>query len=88
MRYAIVLALLLAAGTALAGDTYRFSRGVVTVGDATGAVIQRAGQPNRIVQLENRLGAAMGEKWEYYIDGKTVILTIKDSKVSSIEEVR
>jgi len=88
MRYAFAFALLLAAGTALAGDTIRFSKGVVSVGDATGAVIQRAGQPNRIVQLENGFGAAAGERWEYYVDGKTVILTIRGGKVVSIEEVR
>lgn len=89
MRYAFALALLLAAGTALAGDTYRFSKGVVTVGDSTGTVVQKAGrQPDRTVQLENRLGAAMGERWEYYESGKTVMITISGGKVVSIEEVR
>ena len=88
MRYAIVLALLLATGTALAGDTYRFSRGVVTVGDSTGTVMQKAGEPSRVVQLQNGFGAGVGERWEYFIDGKTVMLTIRGGKVISIEEVR
>lgn len=89
MRYAFALVLMLAAGSAMAGDTYRFDRGVVVVGDSTGTVAQKAGRkPDRVIQLENRLGAAMGERWEYYERGKTVILTIRGGKVESIEEVR
>lgn len=88
MRFKLVLVLMLAAGLAFAGDTYRFAKGVVTVGDSTGAVIQRAGQPDRIVQLENKLGAAMGERWEYYISGKTVMLTFRGGVLQSIDDVR
>lgn len=88
MRFALALALLLAAGTALAGDTYAFSRGVVTVGDGPGAVMQRAGKPDRIVQLENGYGGAVGERWEYYLSGKTVSLTFRGGKLVSIDETR
>jgi hypothetical protein len=87
MRFAIALVLMLAAGMAMAGETHRFAKGVVTVGDGTGAVMQRAGKPDRVVQLENGFGAAMGERWEYYQGGKTVILTFRGGVVVSIEEV-
>jgi hypothetical protein len=89
MRFAFALALMLAAGTAVAADTYRFDRGVIAVGDSTGTVVQKAGrQPDRIVQLENRLGAASGERWEYYERGKTVLIIIRGGQVQSIEDVR
>lgn len=89
MRFAFALVLMLVAGSTMAADTYRFDRGVVTVGDSTGTVVQKAGrQPDRVVQLENRLGAALGERWEYYERGKTVLITIRSGKVESIEDVR
>ena len=69
-------------------DMYRFRDGVVTDGDSVAALIKRAGQPNRIVQLENRYGAAIGERWDYYIDDKLVSFEIYDGKVHSITEAR
>lgn len=88
MRFALALALMLATAAAFAADTYSFSRGVVSVGDGTGAVMQRAGKPDRVIQLENSLGAAIGERWEYYVSGKTVALTFRGGVVTSIEEFR
>lgn len=87
MRFAFALVLMLAAGSAMAADTYRFDKGVVVVGDGTGQVIQRAGQPARTTVIENRNGAAIGERWEYYVRGKTVIITFSQGKVVSIEQV-
>ena len=70
---ALVLALALAVGPALAGETYRFERGVVSVGDGVAALVQKSGrQPDRIVTLENSRGAAVGERWEYYLRDKQV----------------
>ncbi|MGL6205720.1 MAG: hypothetical protein ACRC2X_15510 [Giesbergeria sp.] len=86
LTWALSLALATAAGAAWAADTYRFDRGVISVGDSTGALINKGGQPSRIVQLENRLGAAVGERWEYHLRGKTVSFEIHGGKVSRIDE--
>ena len=88
MRWFLSIALVLCCGVACAGDTYRFSKGVVTVGDTIAALIERAGKPDRTVQLENRFGAAEGEKWEYYLPGgKMVTFWIdSDSRIYAIDE--
>lgn len=85
----LALALALSWGNAPAADlvSYRFERGVVTTGDSTGALIERAGRPDRTVQLENRYGAGVGERWEYFRrEGKVVAFVIRDSRVVSIDE--
>jgi hypothetical protein len=87
-RFTIALAVLLAAvaGPAFAGDSYRFDRGVVAVGDSVAALRARAGAPDRIVQLETRAGGAAGERWEYYVDGKLVAFYVHGGYISSIDE--
>ena len=58
-------------------------------GDSPGTVVRKAGrQPDRIVQLENRRGAAVGERWEYYLDNKQVNFEIRGGRVVDIQEVR
>ena len=89
MRWiAAVLLMLALASPAWAFDTYRFGARVVAVGDSTGKLVQAAGQPTRIVQLENEYGAVVGERWEYDIDGKTVGFTLHDGKIARIDEGR
>ena len=80
--------LLLAAIPAQAFDTFTFPRGVVSVGNGTGALLQRGGQPDRIVTLENSRGAAVGERWEYYLRDKQVNFTVTDGRITRVEEVR
>jgi len=87
-RIAAVFLMLVLASPAWAFDTYRFDARVIAVGDSTGKLVQAAGQPSRIVQLENEYGAVVGERWEYDIDGKTVGFTIHDGKVERIDESR
>lgn len=87
-RLLIGLCLAALCGVAFAGDTYRFDKGVVLVGDSVAALVKRAGQPDRIVQLENGYGAGMGERWEYYQHDKTVAFVIRDSRVVEIDEVK
>lgn len=83
----IVLAL--AAIPALAADTFRFDRGVVSVGDSVATLVQKAGrQPDRIVTLENARGAAVGERWEYYLRDKQVNFSTRDGRIVRIEELR
>lgn len=84
---AVILSFALAA-PAQAFDTYRFDARVVAVGDSTGRLVQAAGQPARVVQLQNEFGAVTGERWEYDIDGKTVGFTIRNGKVERIDESR
>lgn len=86
-RIAIALLLALACGAALA-DSYRFGNGLVVDGDSVAALVKRAGQPTRIVTLENKFGAAVGERWDYFIDGKLVSFEISGGVVRSITETR
>lgn len=88
MRWLLALVLTVALADAIAGETYRFDRGVVSVGDSTGALIQRAGEPSRKAPIENRFGAKLGERWEYDLRGKSVSFVIRDGKIQSIEEQR
>lgn len=85
-RIALALALVCLCATAHASDTYRFRNGVVSVGDSVAALIQRAGQASRVVQLENNQGAAIGERWEYYFGEKLVAIELQGGRVVSISE--
>ncbi len=86
MRRIILTVVLLCLCAAASAATYRFRNGVVTEGDSVAAVMQRAGKPDRIVQLENEYGAGVGERWEYYFGSKLVALVISGGKVISISE--
>lgn len=88
MRIILAGLLALAAFQAHAFDTFAFPKGVVSKGDSTAALIQRAGQPDRIVTLENHRGAAVGERWEYYLRDKQVNFTITGGRVTRVEELR
>ena len=87
MRRATVLVL----GMALAGAAWADSISVgtpISDGDAVGIVFEVQGKPDRTVQLENKFGAGLAERWEYYRDGKTISIVIAGSKVVSITEIR
>jgi hypothetical protein len=88
MRPALIaFCLFVLSGVAIASDTFRFSGGVVSVGDSIAALVQRAGKPDRTVQLENAYGSGVGERWEYYLPGgKLVMFTIRGSRVVAIDE--
>lgn len=86
MRRIILTIILLCVCAAASAATYRFRNGVVTEGDSVAAVIQRAGKPDRIVQLQNEYGAGVGERWEYYFGNKLVSLELSGGKVISISE--
>lgn len=89
MRY-IVAALLMVVfvGPVCASDSVTFGYKVITIGDGVGRVYEVAGKPDRVVTLQNRFGAAVGERLEYYRDGKTTMITIRSGQVVAIEEVR
>lgn len=69
-------------------DSLAFGSRLVTTGDGAGKVMEVAGKPDRIVQLETKYGGAAGERWEYYRDGKTIMIEFHQGKVTSIIEVR
>ncbi|RDZ27901.1 DUF2845 domain-containing protein [Lysobacter silvisoli] len=91
MRSKILLAALLGLAWTLpvwASDSIAFGNRVLVLGDAVGQVYQLAGTPDRIKRIENKRGAEVGERFEYYRDGKTILITIRDGRVAAIEEVR
>lgn len=85
-----VLALLLTVGlwTPAMADSISVGNRVVSDGDAVGIVFEVLGKPDRTVDIENRFGAALGERWEYYRDGKTISIIVAGSKVLSITETQ
>lgn len=87
-KIAFACLLFLASLPAVAAETIAFGNRVLAVGDATGKVIEVAGKPDRVVQEESKFGGATGERWEYYRDGKTIVITLRSSKVTRIEELR
>lgn len=86
-KIVLAIALLSLSAVALA-DSYRFSGGLVMDGDSVATLIKRAGQPSRIVPLENKFGANVGERWDYYIDDKLVSFYVSGGRVTSISESR
>ena len=80
-------ALLLAFATAsAAADTLTIGTRVLIDGDSVGRVYQLLGRPDRIVDEETGFGGGFGERFEYYRDGQTIRITIRDGKVDSIEQ--
>jgi hypothetical protein len=73
---------------ASAFDTVTFGLRVISVGDNIAKVYDVAGQPNRIVQLENKYGAGVGERLEYFVGTKLVQITIANGRVVRIDEIR
>jgi len=86
MRSLILIALL-ATAPAFA-DSISMGGKLITNGDGPGKVMQVAGKPDRVVPLETSYGGLVGERWEYYRDGKTIQIEIYDGKVRSIVETR
>lgn len=86
-RWSVLAAGLLLALAAHAEDSVRFGSKVVSLDDSEAKVYQAAGQPTRVVQLQNRYGAADGYRLDYVTDRKTVQITIRGGRVVDIEEV-
>lgn len=82
---AIVLALLAIPAFA---DSIRFGDKLLTDGDSAAKVKQVAGDPDAIEPIQNKFGATLGERWQYYRDGKTITFTIVQGKVTAIVETR
>ena len=88
MRSLVLAAGLLAAGLAVAAETYRSGTRVITVGDSTARLVQIVGAPTIKETIETPQGGGEGERWQYAVDGKTVTFEIRNGKVASIDERR
>lgn len=83
--FAVAAAVLLAMGATQA-KSVTFGSKLVVVGDTTGDVLNVAGKPDRIVDVQNRKGAVIGERFEYFRRGKTIALEIRNGKVTAVSE--
>ena len=88
MRHFILIAALLLATLPAFADSIAIGGRLITTGDGAGKAMDVAGKPDRIVQLETKYGGAAGERWEYYRDGKTLMIEFHAGKVTSITETR
>jgi hypothetical protein len=84
MRTLVLVFLLVLSGAAAAG-TATFGSRVLVEGDSMARVFEVAGKPDRIVQLENKFGGAVAERFEYYRDGKTISVTVSGGRVQRID---
>ena len=69
-------------------DTLAVDGKVLVDGDSVAKVHQLLGQPDRIVQNQTRFGGVVSETYEYFFDGKTVRVEIRDGEVAAIDEAR
>lgn len=89
MRLALILVLaLVVAPPAMATDTLAVGTKVLVTGDPIGRVYELLGKPDRVVELENRYGAALAERLEYFRDGKTIQIVIQGGRIIAITEIR
>lgn len=81
----LILALLLATPLAVHAQdhTHRCGQAVIAVGDPM-TKLKRCGDPWRVVQLENRLGAAVAERWEFETQRGVVLITVQGGRVTQI----
>lgn len=84
----VILAILFVVCSPSFGDSYRFGSKVLSDGDPIGRVHELAGNPDRTVRLTDDYGVQVGERWEYYRDGKTISITISNGRVTRITELR
>ena len=78
---------LLLCTSVFASDMYRFGSRLLVVGDPVSKLIDLAGEPFYKEPIQNEYGAYEGERWQYNEGNSTVTFVIKESKVSSIEQV-
>ena len=76
------------AGVSDCRGAHRSSDGrLIDAGTSEARVMKSMGAPDRYIQLENKYGAAVGERWVYYIDGinaRTVNINLSGGVVTSV----
>lgn len=85
-----ILASLIATSAAAVncGETHRFGQKLVRAGDSERRVIESAGRPDLVRQLENRRGGAAGYRMDYYERGQTVQIYVSGGVVTRICRIR
>lgn len=74
----VVLALLAAPAFA---QSVKFKAGTVSIGDSVERLLKVAGKPERIEPFP---GMPAFKRYEYFSDGRSVSVTVKDGKVTGI----
>jgi len=69
-------------------DTYRVGSRLIHTGDSASELLALLGQPGYKEPIETRAAGLLGERWQYQLDGKTVMFTIRAGRVSHIDEIR
>jgi len=87
VRQILAFALLATLSFAAFAQSVAFGNKILRVGDPVGRVFEVAGQPSRTVPVENKFGAREGERLEYFLGNKTVLITVRDGKVTQVQEV-
>lgn len=88
MRAPIFAVLLTLYWSLTASDTIAFGNCIVSVGDSVGRAYEVAGKPDRVVQLDTPQGGEAGQRFEYFLRGTAVLITVQGGRVVEIEEVR
>ena len=84
MRMAATLLLTLLLASPAWADTLTVGSRVLSDGDSTGKVYDLLGKPDRVVENQNAFGGVVSERFDYYHDGKTIQIEIRDGTVKSI----
>jgi hypothetical protein len=102
MRTILIAGLFAFAATAHASSTLRVGNRVLTAGDSTERVTELLGKPSskshrhsshassrrsRGTRVTNNADQA-GEQWRYRRDGRSIVVTIVDGRVSDIDDQR
>lgn len=89
MKFRWLLLTSLALSTlAQAFDTYRVGSHLLSVGDSVSALVGTLGQPLYKEPVESRFGGYIADRWQYRLDGKAVMFTIRGGRIERIEEIR
>lgn len=81
---ALAAALSASPAHATSASSERCGSSVITIGDPITKVRNACGEPWRIVDLQNRFGASIGERWEYERTNGLAQFVIQGGKVVGI----
>ena len=84
----ITFCILLALSSAALADSIRIGTHIIATGDSAGHVIELVGKPDRKSHAgkTKKKGESAGERWEYYRDHKTIVVTIRDGLVTTMSQ--
>lgn len=86
MLKTIVFCILFVSSGAALADSIRIGTHIIATGDSAGHVIELVGKPDRKSHAAKKKGETSGERWEYYRDHKTIVVTIRDGLVTTMSQ--